>query len=669
MGNKLGFHVLKAGALADISGTKPAVIKFVGDWGSAQFVPDGVLIIGRRCESRDAQFQMNQGKTAQQAASEYVSWQLNTYNTNSILYWEGHNEPVGDAGFMSWYAQFEIERMRIMSELGYRCVIGNFATGTPDLALWEYFLPALQEAPKYKALLGLHEYSCPWMWWMYGANQMDPDEDQGDEGWTTCRYRKVIRQVLEPNNLRVPIVITECGIDPGVNPRPPGTPAGTWKELGDFWKENTKPWVWDDSAHYYADQLIWYENQLRMDDLVVGCTIFTLGSFGGTLWENFDIAGTGVMPRLVTYMLYEPAEDFEYDIDESEPPYISNSPIVILNDSFDSDSDYTHECLIFDKDGKISYRAEIGEAFVPQKALFAYWKHDPGTFDQPECGYIWGSDYPERVLNSLGAYKWFWTGRTGEGGLAYSVDDVQVGDILEVNAFGHAWSNHNLVGHMDCFEKPLCSAGVGTDAVVLYEKDIPPVLGLDPWSDALGNAQFILGIDPTGGESPFADTVKWGQPVYIYNKYAAIPSIGCIAESDIVTVFVKYKALWKFKHNDFYLDNLTVTWIPELEPPRGIPRVQYARTYVLLPNDAGLDWARAAVAGSWDLNRWTIGGSADDAGIGDLDKRRVIAVNPHLWDGLKDFYRKHYPGIFLVEVNVKTPMELTAALLELDGDF
>lgn len=80
------------------------------------------------------------------------------------------------------YAQFEIERMKLMAQYGLKCVIGNFATGTPPLELWPAFIPALQAARQYEALLGLHEYSCPWMWWMTGKHQLDPNEDQGGRG-------------------------------------------------------------------------------------------------------------------------------------------------------------------------------------------------------------------------------------------------------------------------------------------------------------------------------------------------------------------------------------------------------------------------------------------------------------------------------------------------------
>jgi murein DD-endopeptidase MepM/ murein hydrolase activator NlpD len=96
----------------------------------------------------------------------------------------------------------------------------------------------------------------------------------------------------------------------------------------------------------------------------------------------------------------------------------------------------------------------------------------------------------------------------------------------------------------------------------------------------------------------------------------------------------------------------------------GLPRVQYGRTYVLLPPGANRAWARAVVEATWDTRRFTVGGSADDAGIGDLDFRRVIAINPVGWGGdLRTFFERYYPGIIYVPVEAGTPEEL-AELLE-----
>jgi len=321
MPTKLGPHVLRSAAdLGEYIRAGVAVAKFVGDWGTARDVPAGALVIGRKHQGDyDAQGHKAIGKTPPEAAQQFVQDQLPTYRANPhIKYWEGHNEPVwNDEEGMRWYAQFEVERMQLMANLGLKCVIGNFAAGTPPLHLWPAFLQALRATEQYEAILGLHEYSCPWMWWMTGKHQLDPNADEGDEGWTTLRYRKVYRQYLIPNGLGdVPLVITECGIDPLVNPKPPGVEGGAWKQLGGFWAEHDgKP----DKADYYYQQLVWYDKELQKDDYVVGATIFTWGSFGRP-WVDFDVAGTGVAKKLITYTRQDPAEEFVYDGEKDKEP-------------------------------------------------------------------------------------------------------------------------------------------------------------------------------------------------------------------------------------------------------------------------------------------------------------------------------------------------------------
>ncbi len=429
MPTKLGAHVLRSAALlGEFIQAKPAVVKFVGDWGTAANIPAGVLVIGAKAGNYDAQLQRTSGKTPREAAEQFVGDMRPTYEANSaIAYWEGHNEPVWNSDEeMGWYAQFEIERMKLMADLGIKCVIGNYASGSPPLNLWPAFVPALEIARDYEALLGVHEYSCPWMWWMTGKYQMDPSEDQGDEGWTTLRYRKVYRQYLIPAGVGdVPLVITETGVDPLVNPKPPGAKSGTWSQLGDYWRDHDNE---PDKADYYFRQLVWYDKELQKDDYVIGATIFTFGNWGGT-WKHFDIAGTPVAEKLIAYTQQDPAKSFEY----------------------------------------------------------------------PAAG--------------------------------------------------------------------------------------APSTG------------------PAGPTQPSEE--------------------------------------------------------------RGKPRVQYERTYVLLPPDADAAWAQAVVEGLWDTTRFTIGGSADDAGIGDLDARRVVAVNPSNWPGpqtLEEFFKKHYPGVEYVAVTASTPDDLVQKL-------
>ncbi|HET89547.1 MAG TPA: M23 family metallopeptidase [Chloroflexi bacterium] len=108
---------------------------------------------------------------------------------------------------------------------------------------------------------------------------------------------------------------------------------------------------------------------------------------------------------------------------------------------------------------------------------------------------------------------------------------------------------------------------------------------------------------------------------------------------------------------------------PYLDPPpvqRGQPRTPYSRTYVLLPPSADAAWAQAVVSATWDEHRFTIGGSADDAGVGNLDSRRVVAVNPAVWgDDLRAFFAVHYPGVAYIAVEASSPADLETALRDL----
>ena len=104
--------------------------------------------------------------------------------------------------------------------------------------------------------------------------------------------------------------------------------------------------------------------------------------------------------------------------------------------------------------------------------------------------------------------------------------------------------------------------------------------------------------------------------------------------------------------------------IPQSASLRGMPREQYARVYVLLPQDVGPEWAQAVLSsGEWSRSRWTVGFSADDAGIGNLDRRVVVAVNPGNWGGeLSSWYAEHYPGVKYLPLHSPTPAELTNVL-------
>jgi hypothetical protein len=93
--------------------------------------------------------------------------------------------------------------------------------------------------------------------------------------------------------------------------------------------------------------------------------------------------------------------------------------------------------------------------------------------------------------------------------------------------------------------------------------------------------------------------------------------------------------------------------------PSGAPRLDYQRVYVLLPPTADRKWLAAAAQGAFD-GRYTIGFSADDAGVGELDGRHVLAVNPHHWPETLTaaWFHKNYPGTHFTAVVANTPDDL-----------
>jgi len=421
----------------------------------------------------------------------------------------------------------------------------------------------------------------------------------------------------------------------------------------------------------------------------------------------------------------------------------------LKNGGFEADwgDEKSHRCLVFPEDGG-PREVDVGNIFTPP-GWVTWFRHDPGTWDQPEVRDAWVAHDPARVHGGQKGMLLFTFFRKHDGGFMQQVR-VTPGARLRFTAWAHAWSNHKDGPHPD---DGRWSEGPGHAAGFRLEGETSD----SDWR----NFTFSIGIDPTGGTDPLADTVVWGQGAHIYNEYGQVPPVEATVQADTVTVFLRSRTLWPFKHNDAYWDDAELL-VPGEEPPevrlshqpatpkvgeavtvearslaaltdvhlivrqpsgaelvsgavavgrdgdwhtwtvttspldeagahevsfsaadaveasdafeselatsleRGQPRVQYERTYVLLPPAADADWALAVVGGAWDQSRYTIGSSADDAGIGDLDARRVIAVNPGQWPSdLRAFFAEHYPGVEYIPVDADTPAELRRKLEQL----
>ena len=89
--------------------------------------------------------------------------------------------------------------------------------------------------------------------------------------------------------------------------------------------------------------------------------------------------------------------------------------------------------------------------------------------------------------------------------------------------------------------------------------------------------------------------------------------------------------------------------VPEPLPVsgRGRPRIQYDRTFNVIPGEATEDQAAAIFLEAWLRGREAVGVSFDDAGIGDLDVRlaNLYGIDPAKRQEFLDWYAKHYPGV------------------------
>jgi len=87
---------------------------------------------------------------------------------------------------------------------------------------------------------------------------------------------------------------------------------------------------------------------------------------------------------------------------------------------------------------------------------------------------------------------------------------------------------------------------------------------------------------------------------------------------------------------------------PTTEPAsgRGQPRVQYAREYWVVNSQASKAQFLSVVRHAYNNSRRTVGFSYDDAGIGNLNSRHVVAWGNEFSDQvLIDWYNQYYPGV------------------------
>jgi len=209
---------------------------------------------------------------------------------------------------------------------------------------------------------------------------------------------------------------------------------------------------------------------------------------------------------------------------------------------------------------------QFGEIFAP-KHWVAFWKeglpvpHDPNNrngYGRPEMKVIPKlAPYldPPRVAEGAYAMLWFTFYRIHDAGI-YQQVSATPGKRYSLSALAHAWSSVD--------DDPRHSSTDG---------------------DGVLNVAFRVGIDPTGGTDPWADSVVWGNETRNYDAYGPVSGLTVTAQADSITVFVRSTVMWPFKHCDAYVDNVILEAVPD-EPT--VEPVDYVVTTELLPQDATL---------------------------------------------------------------------------------
>jgi hypothetical protein len=203
---------------------------------------------------------------------------------------------------------------------------------------------------------------------------------------------------------------------------------------------------------------------------------------------------------------------------------------------------------------------DVGNIFTPP-GWVCWFQHQEGVWAQPEGRDARARD-PDRMRSGSKGYVNFTFHRMHDAGL-YQQVSVAPGTRLRFTAWAHAWSNHSDNSRPDAFphpDDPRWSDGAGYERVAWPEGSQPPTG--DPQVDARTNVTFWVGIDPTGGTNPLAGTVVWSGGWHIYNGYVQPITAEATAQSGTVTVFIRSRTKWPFKHNDAYWDDAELVAIP-----------------------------------------------------------------------------------------------------------
>lgn len=194
------------------------------------------------------------------------------------------NEKYPKPGEIERFADASAEYVRLAAGLGVKCIVGNFSVGTPEVADFPRFLPALEAAYEHGGALGLHEYGLPHN---YGA------------GYWLGRWTEfyTVAAAYAEEVWELPCILTEFGIDGGLEkPERPRDTAG-WRAYG---LNGAQYAAWLDGAIAIEEE--------RADDCglnLLGACLFNCGDYADKKWHAFEV---GDEPALAAWLAASPKE-------------------------------------------------------------------------------------------------------------------------------------------------------------------------------------------------------------------------------------------------------------------------------------------------------------------------------------------------------------------------
>lgn len=475
------------------------LIKLVNDFGPANeylSINPRLTVIGRGYTDRTLLEQYQSGDTPDEAARKFVEEQNTRYYSRNpqVKIWEGHNEPSfggpddpGAVAKMAWYGHYEAERLNLLEQLGLRGVVGNFSTGYPEI----------------------------------NANEL--------RMWNA--FMPAVEAAKRHHGF--------LGLH-----------------------EYAAPWLW------------WYAGDYQTSNCPGrGRPTFPGGALGDMGWLTLRYR------QVYRYAL--------------APRGLGDVPLVMT------------ECGN-DKAG--GGCPEMPAA--PWRELTNYWGGWDGATDPVD---YWRTAGEARDPERYYAEQFIWYDRE------LQKDPFVVGaTVFTFGSNDPTWDPFNVVGTRFTTYLADYIKRTQSEPAVAVNADA----GTTTPADAGAGAATVVTVTPSRDTAPAAVTDS------------GVAVAGRVAVS---------------------------------APPRGQPRVQYARSYLLMP--AGLTdptWLSAAAVAIFGKRRITIGGSADDAGIGNLNSRTVIAVNPETWGAtppLHEWFAHYYPGVVFTAIHANSPGDLVRVLL------